>query len=76
MKKIVLCLLLATASVGFAQFTAKDVFSSKSIVWYGLNFTEAKMAKLNAIGYKEPFYTLEEGVTDYVSNYLLPSKYY
>lgn len=43
MKKIVLCLLLATASVGFAQFTAKDVFSSKSIVWYGLNFTEAKM---------------------------------
>ena len=39
-------------------------------------FTEAKMAKLNAIGYKEPFYTLEEGVTDYVSNYLLPSKYY
>jgi hypothetical protein len=43
MKKIVLCLLLATASVGFAQFTAKDVFSAKSIVWYGLNFTEAKM---------------------------------
>lgn len=43
MKKIVLCLLLATASTGFAQFTAKDVFSSKSIVWYGLNFSEARM---------------------------------
>jgi len=27
----------------FAQFTAKDVFSSKTIVWYGLNFSEAKM---------------------------------
>ncbi len=43
MKKVVLCLLLATASIGFAQFTAKDVFTSKSIIWYGLNFTEAKM---------------------------------
>jgi hypothetical protein len=43
MKKIVLSLLLATANIGFAQFTAKDVFSSKSIVWFGLNFTEARM---------------------------------
>ena len=43
MKKIVLSLLLATASIGFAQFTAKDVFSAKSIVWFGLNFTEARM---------------------------------
>lgn len=43
MKKIILSLLLASTSIGFAQFTAKDVFTSKSIVWYGLNFTEAKM---------------------------------
>ncbi len=39
-------------------------------------FTEAKMAKLSAIGYTAPFYSLEDGVSDYVSNYLLPAKYY
>ena len=39
-------------------------------------FTEAKMEKLSAIGYKEPFYSLEDGVSDYVCNYLLPAKYY
>jgi ADP-L-glycero-D-manno-heptose 6-epimerase len=33
-------------------------------------FTEANMAKLRAAGYKQPFYTLEEGITDYVKNYL------
>jgi len=38
-------------------------------------FTEAKMDKLSAIGYAMPFTSLEEGVTDYVSNYLLPGKY-
>ena len=43
MKKLILNLLLASSFVGFAQFTSKDVFTSKSIVWYGLNFTEAKM---------------------------------
>jgi ADP-L-glycero-D-manno-heptose 6-epimerase len=38
-------------------------------------FTEAKMEKLKAIGYGQPFHTLEEGVTDYVKNYLLLAKY-
>jgi len=33
-------------------------------------FTEADMSKLKKAGYKEKFYTLEEGVTDYVQNYL------
>ena len=33
-------------------------------------FTEANMNKLKEAGYKEPFYSLEEGVTDYVRNYL------
>lgn len=33
-------------------------------------FTEAKMDKLCQAGYTEPFYTLEEGVKDYVQNYL------
>jgi len=39
-------------------------------------FTEANMAKLRAAGYTAPFYTLEEGVADYVANYLLPAKGY
>ena len=33
-------------------------------------FTEANMNKLRSIGYNKPFHTLEEGVSDYVRNYL------
>ena len=33
-------------------------------------FTEAKMDKLRNIGYDKPFFSLEDGVSDYVSNYL------
>ncbi|WP_072564455.1 ADP-glyceromanno-heptose 6-epimerase [Granulibacter bethesdensis] len=33
-------------------------------------FTEASMHKLRAAGYTRDFYTLEEGVRDYVQNYL------
>jgi len=29
------------------------------------------MEKLRAIGYDKPFHTLEEGVHDYVQNYLM-----
>ncbi|MBP9160248.1 MAG: ADP-glyceromanno-heptose 6-epimerase [Flavobacteriales bacterium] len=36
-------------------------------------FTEAPMEKLRAIGYLKPFHTLEEGVDDYVRNYLARS---
>ena len=39
-------------------------------------FTEANMNKLKAIGYPKPFHTLEEGVKDYVKNYLVGKKYY
>ena len=39
-------------------------------------FTEANMSKLLAIGYSKGFHTLEEGVSDYVANYLSTSKYY
>lgn len=38
-------------------------------------FTEANMTKLRSIGYNKPFHTLEEGVTDYVTNYLVSGKY-
>jgi len=39
-------------------------------------FTEANMTKLKSIGYSKPFHTLEEGVKDYVKNYLVEKKYY
>lgn len=39
-------------------------------------FTEADMSKLIASGYSKPFHTLEEGVADYVTNYLSEEKYY
>lgn len=39
-------------------------------------FTEANMNKLKSIGYNKPFHTLEEGVEDYVKNYLMDKNYY
>jgi ADP-L-glycero-D-manno-heptose 6-epimerase len=39
-------------------------------------FTEANMNKLRAAGYTEPFSTLEEGVGDYVANYLVKKQLY
>lgn len=35
-------------------------------------FTEANMSKLFQSGYSKPFYSLEEGVADYVKNHLVP----
>lgn len=34
-------------------------------------FTEANMRKLKSIGYNKPFHSLEEGIKDYVQNYLM-----
>jgi ADP-L-glycero-D-manno-heptose 6-epimerase len=39
-------------------------------------FTEADMSKLRSIGFEKPFHTLEEGVHDYVTHYLLEKKAY
>ncbi|MBK8623230.1 MAG: ADP-glyceromanno-heptose 6-epimerase [Saprospiraceae bacterium] len=40
-------------------------------------FTEADMSKLSKeAGYDKPFYTLEEGIKDYVQGFLMPKKYY
>ncbi|MBL7931187.1 MAG: ADP-glyceromanno-heptose 6-epimerase [Bacteroidia bacterium] len=38
-------------------------------------FTEANMQKLKSVGYLTPFTTLEDGVNDYVKNYLVPHNY-
>lgn len=34
-------------------------------------YTQASMDKLKRAGYQDPFYTLEDGVRDYVQNYLM-----
>ena len=39
-------------------------------------YTQAEMTKLVKAGYTKPFHSLEEGVVDYVKNYLLENKYY
>lgn len=38
-------------------------------------FTEANMEKLRAAGYTKPFYTLEEGISEYVRTYLKENIY-
>lgn len=38
-------------------------------------FTQAPMAKLHSAGYRRPFRSLEEGVRDYVVNYLRETKH-
>lgn len=37
-------------------------------------FTEADMSKLKNAGYDKPFYSLEEGIKDYVQQYLIEKK--
>lgn len=39
-------------------------------------FTEASMGKLRSAGYAAPFRSLEEGISDYVRNYLLSGRIY
>ena len=38
-------------------------------------YTQADMRKLKSIGYDRPFTRLEDGIQDYVQNYLVPSRY-
>ncbi len=37
-------------------------------------FTEAKMEKLHEAGFSEPFYTLEEGIEEYVQEFLISGR--
>lgn len=39
-------------------------------------FTEADMSKLKSIGYNKEFTSLEDGINDYVKNYLISGKFY
>ena len=38
-------------------------------------FTEANLSKIKGAGYKQPITSLEDGVTDYVKNYLLKNSF-
>lgn len=38
-------------------------------------FTQANMSKLRSIGYEKHFHSLEDGITDYVTNYLSKGQY-
>jgi ADP-L-glycero-D-manno-heptose 6-epimerase len=39
-------------------------------------FTQAEMGKLRQAGYPAPCHSLEQGIADYVRNYLMTNKYY
>ncbi|MBI5218156.1 MAG: ADP-glyceromanno-heptose 6-epimerase [Bacteroidia bacterium] len=39
-------------------------------------FTEANIKKLRSVGYDKPFYSLEDGIEDYVKRYLFMRKFY
>lgn len=39
-------------------------------------FTEADMQKMKGLGYLKPFYSLEDGIEDYVKNYLVNGSFF
>jgi len=70
-------------ALGAAMFKALD--RPEAIEWIDLPaslaaqyqyFTEARMERLRQAGYRAPFASLEEGVGDYVKNYLLTADPY
>ena len=58
-----------TANINFID-TPKDIRDKYQY------FTQANMKKLNLAGIKHDFMTLEEGISDYVKNYLLRNRYF
>ena len=66
-----------------ATFSAMNIKSNISYIATPIDirdkyqyFTEADMQKLKTVGYKKTFTNLEDGVKDYVQNYLIDKKYY
>ena len=53
-----------TPNIGFID-TPEDIRDNYQY------FTEAKMDKLQNAGYQQDFYSLEDGIQDYVQNYLM-----
>ena len=66
-----------------ATFSAMNIQSNISYIATPIDirykyqyFTQASMQKLKTVGYKKSFTNLEDGVKDYVQNYLIDKKYY
>lgn len=66
-----------------ATFSAMNIKSNISYIATPIDirykyqyFTQANMQKLKTVGYKKSFTNLEDGVKDYVQNYLIDKKYY
>lgn len=75
----------AEAFLDLAKFTFKAMGAKENISFIDTPedirenyqyFTQADISKLRKAGYKDKFWTLKDGVTDYVQNYLLKSAYY
>ena len=58
-----------TPDIGFIE-TPEDIRGNYQY------FTEANMSKLRLAGYLKSFYTLEEGIQDYVEHYLIKNSHY
>ena len=65
----VFCALGKERNIGFID-TPEDIRDKYQY------FTQSEMGKLKAAGYDKPFYSLEEGIGDYVKEYLKTGKYY
>lgn len=50
--------------------TIKYINMPSNLVGKYQNLTQADITKLRQIGYNYPFYSLEEGIADYIQNYL------
>jgi ADP-L-glycero-D-manno-heptose 6-epimerase len=66
-----------------ATFSALDLLANIKYIDMPLDirdkyqyFTEANMQKLKDAGYEDQFFSLEEGIEDYVRNYLNKNRYY
>ncbi|MDC0204532.1 ADP-glyceromanno-heptose 6-epimerase [Flavobacteriales bacterium] len=69
-------LVLATFSAMNIEYNISFINTPEDIRDKYQYFTQADMLKLQSVGYNKSFTTLEDGVEDYVQNYLLDKNYY
>ena len=62
-------------SVGLNKVIKKIEMPSNMNATYQY-YTCASLKKLRRVGYKEKLYSIEEGIKDYIENYLIDTKYY
>ena len=69
-------LVLATFSAMNIEYNISFIDTPEDIRDKYQYFTQADMLKLQSVGYNKSFTPLEDGVEDYVQNYLLDKNYY